>query len=153
MAWSDRYFSHKNKIFFYIKFGLWAHGLFVKWAYVPGLLSVQSWDAPGQLRRHRDDFPDIKVHGANKGPIWGRQDPGGPHVGPKNIAIWVYSGWTVWWWNLYCNICYSNLTHHAHSKTKTISCVMATLLHWHMPNLVLIVWFPVNGNMNCFVLH
>ena len=22
------------------------------------------------------------------GPIWGRQDPGGPHVGPTNFAIW-----------------------------------------------------------------
>ena len=22
------------------------------------------------------------------GPIWGRQDPGGPHVGPMNVAIW-----------------------------------------------------------------
>ena len=22
------------------------------------------------------------------GPIWGRQDPGGPHVGPLNFAIW-----------------------------------------------------------------
>ena len=34
------------------------------------------------------DFPDYKVHGANMGPIWGRQDPGGPHVGPMNFAIW-----------------------------------------------------------------
>ena len=34
-------------------------------------------------------YPDIKVHGANMGPIWGRQDPGGPHVGPMNFAIWV----------------------------------------------------------------
>ena len=25
--------------------------------------------------------------GANTGPIWGRQDPGGPHVGPMNHAI------------------------------------------------------------------
>ena len=33
--------------------------------------------------------PDSKVHGANMGPIWGRQDPGGPHVGPINFAIWV----------------------------------------------------------------
>ena len=33
--------------------------------------------------------PDSKVHGANMGPIWGRQDPGGPHVGPMNFAIWV----------------------------------------------------------------
>ena len=32
--------------------------------------------------------PDSKVHGAKMGPIWGRQDPGGPHVGPMNFAIW-----------------------------------------------------------------
>ena len=32
--------------------------------------------------------PDSKVHGANMGPIWGRQDPGGPHVGHMNFAIW-----------------------------------------------------------------
>ena len=34
-------------------------------------------------------YPDSKVHGANMGPIWGRQDPGGPHVGPMNFAIWI----------------------------------------------------------------
>ena len=34
-------------------------------------------------------FPDGKVYGANMGPIWGRQDPCGPHVGPINFAIWV----------------------------------------------------------------
>ena len=34
-------------------------------------------------------YPDSKVHGANQGPIWGRQDPGGPHVVPMNIVIWV----------------------------------------------------------------
>ena len=33
-------------------------------------------------------IPDSKVHGANMGPSWGRQDPGGPHVGPMNFAIW-----------------------------------------------------------------
>ena len=32
--------------------------------------------------------PDSKVHVANMGPIWGRQDPGGLHVGPINFAIW-----------------------------------------------------------------
>ena len=32
--------------------------------------------------------PDNKVHGSNMGPIWGRKDPGGPHVGPMNFAIW-----------------------------------------------------------------
>ena len=35
------------------------------------------------------NFPDSKVHGANMGPTWGRQDPGGPHVGHVNLAIWV----------------------------------------------------------------
>ena len=34
------------------------------------------------------DVPDSKVHGANMAPIWGRQNPGGPHVGPVNFAIW-----------------------------------------------------------------
>ena len=32
--------------------------------------------------------PDSKVRGANMGPIWGRQDPGGPHVGHMDLAIW-----------------------------------------------------------------
>ena len=36
-----------------------------------------------------DNNPDSDVHSANMGPIWGRQDPGGPHVGPMNFAIWV----------------------------------------------------------------
>ena len=30
-----------------------------------------------------------KVHGANVGSIWGQKDPGGPHAGPMNFAIWV----------------------------------------------------------------
>ena len=30
--------------------------------------------------------PDRKVHGANMGPIWGKQDPCGPHVIPMNLG-------------------------------------------------------------------
>ena len=33
--------------------------------------------------------PDSKFHGANMGPIWGRQVPGGPHAGPMKFVIWV----------------------------------------------------------------
>ena len=44
--------------------------------------------------------PDSKVHGVSMGPIWDRQDPGGPHVGPMNFAIWgaLFDGetWTQW---------------------------------------------------------
>ena len=32
--------------------------------------------------------PDNKIHGANMGPTWGQQDPGGPHVGHVNRVIW-----------------------------------------------------------------
>ena len=38
-----------------------------------------------------DRYPDSMVHGAILGPIWGRQDPGGPHVGPMNLAIWEWT--------------------------------------------------------------
>ena len=41
------------------------------------------------FRAATNHFPDSRVHGANIGPIWGRRDPGGPHVGPMNFAIWV----------------------------------------------------------------
>ena len=33
--------------------------------------------------------PNSKVNGANMGPTWGQQDPGGPQVGHMNLAIWV----------------------------------------------------------------
>ena len=43
---------------------------------------------PGHFgQSHFDqDTPDSEVNGANMGPIWGRQDEGGPHVGP--MIIW-----------------------------------------------------------------
>ena len=43
---------------------------------------------------HRDTAPDSEVHGANMGTICCRQDPGGPHVGPTNFALW---GLSVCW--------------------------------------------------------
>ena len=54
-------------------------------------------------------IPDSKVHGANMRPIWGRQDPGGTHVGPMNFAIWdfaislqdisnIWDPYYNWWW-------------------------------------------------------
>ena len=37
--------------------------------------------------RHAVVDPDSKVHGTSMGSTWGRQDPGGPHVGHVNLAI------------------------------------------------------------------
>ena len=33
------------------------------------------------------NHPDSKAHGANVGPTWGRQDPGGTHVGHMYFTI------------------------------------------------------------------
>ena len=44
------------------------------------------WPNPRVTSGCRD--PDSKVHEANMGPTWGRQDPGRSHVGPMNLAIW-----------------------------------------------------------------
>ena len=49
---------------------------------VDGLLQ----DSPMRYRGH---YPNSNVQGANMGPTWGQQDPGGPNVGSMNFAIWV----------------------------------------------------------------
>ena len=50
-----------------------------------------------QRRYHLETIPDSKAPGANMGPIWGRQDPGGPHVGPMNFAIWDSMSHNIYW--------------------------------------------------------
>ena len=42
----------------------------------------------GIIGLSHETIPDSKVHGANMGPIWGRQDPGECHVGPMSFASW-----------------------------------------------------------------
>ena len=52
---------------------------------------IYAWQLLSLLWQHiklHIRYPDTKVYGANMGPIWGRQDQGGPHVGTMNIAIW-----------------------------------------------------------------
>ena len=56
---------------------------------------MESMATPGWTQQNcpsetEDGYPDSKVHAANLGPICGWQDPGGPHVGPMNLAILVY---------------------------------------------------------------
>ena len=48
-----------------------------------------SWTIAANGAALRTPCPDNKVREANMGPIWGRQDPGGPHVGPMNFAILI----------------------------------------------------------------
>ena len=49
--------------------------------------------------------PDSKVHEANMGHIWGRQDPSGPHVGPMNFVIWVNAISSLQCWRVFIVSC------------------------------------------------
>ena len=68
------------------------------------------------------EYPNNKVHGANMGPIWGRQDPGRPHVCPMNLAIWVSKQhereWVKYHWRQHLKKC------------KEYSCNFSKLLYW-----------------------
>ena len=61
------------------------------WVHIetPPLLERYILDMPRRVGSGCYEFPDCKLHGANMGPIWGRQDPVGSHLGPMNFAIWV----------------------------------------------------------------
>ena len=49
-----------------------------------------------------DSHLESKVHEAYMGPNWGRQDLGGPHVGPMNLAIRAYISCH------HCHLCKAN---------------------------------------------
>ena len=75
-------------------------------------VSWQHW-AACQLD-YNNGCPDSKVHGAYIETTWGRQDPGGPHVGPMNFAIWVGVAFklenkpTCGWRNIYFSYNYQS---------------------------------------------
>ena len=45
---------------------------------------------------------DNKVYGGHHGTTWGQQDPGGPHVGPMNFAIWDVISYSCHKFEIYC---------------------------------------------------
>ena len=61
---------------------------------IPTSITVWGANLPEAIQKRTillpsdDDTPFSKVHWANMGPIWGRQDPCGPHDSPMNLAIW-----------------------------------------------------------------
>ena len=59
-------------------------------AHMKRLINICNQRELSFLLSHPQSYPDSKDHGANMGPIWGRQDPGGPHVDTMNFAIWVW---------------------------------------------------------------
>ena len=65
--------------------------------------------------------PNSKVHGVSMGPIWGRQDPGGPHIGPMNFALWTHSVESVCLSDCINEYMYVCITHPAGNELKRIT--------------------------------
>ena len=68
--------------------------------YIPGIIVVVLWNKNVIMLTIfvidcTQRTPDSKVHGANMGPTWVLLSPGGPHVGPMNLAIWDLL--STWW--------------------------------------------------------
>ena len=74
-------------------------------------------------------IPDSKVHGANMGPIWGRQDPDGPHAGPMNFVIWVDNVWYKYIFSFHQN----NSTCTAIQIPKQVKHIWCTQLSYLIP--------------------
>ena len=74
----------------YFHCGMWHRWQSTQLLYRPVRVARLSCIDLRWLHKKQLDYPDSKVHGANMGPIWGRQYPSGPYVGPMNLAIWVY---------------------------------------------------------------
>ena len=62
-----------------------------------GILQINGWTTSVHTDTSNTEMPcspsytipDSKGYGANMGRTWGRQDPGEPYVGLRNLAIWV----------------------------------------------------------------
>ena len=86
---------------------LWFQNAYLKQAWIVFYLFCifPSWVVKSYLLHKKNiciacGSPDNKDHGANKGPTWVLSAPGGPHVGPMNLAI--RGGlWFVQWWSAY----------------------------------------------------
>ena len=53
------------------------------------------------------------------GPIWGRQDPGGPHAGPMNFAIWETTSFYTYAHNIHTQVyCYLTNMFLSHDPIK-----------------------------------
>ena len=119
LEWVHKQLIMTRHELFYFLHTLWSHKLASRKWYshigtVLNLVSFYSGDdittdcathnVTWQLWHVVSNFPDSKVHGANMGPIWGWQDPGGPHDGPMNFAIWVVT-YQFYWWQYHCWLC------------------------------------------------
>ena len=123
------------------------------WTAVVGVPAMTAQGVTSQRRVLCRCLPDSNVRGANMELVWGRQDPGGPHVGPMNFAIWAAllnktnGAAGVWWFgveytvmagmDLSCWIAHpmSNITWIRWSNLR--SCPTSKVMKWHLSRTTL----------------
>ena len=82
----------------------------------------------GIIGLSHETIPDSKVHGANMGPIWGRQDPGERHVGPMSLASWDAMHY------MYCYVLQAGkLKFFGTRPNWVVSCIADTKFHSRRP--------------------
>ena len=86
-----------------------------------GLANLCLWERPQEVT-----LPGSKIHGAYMGLTWGRQDPGGPHVGPMILAIWAVTAWHYWITLFDHEICFD----YKNIARQTVH----TIVSWSNPN-------------------
>ena len=90
-----------------------------------------------------DHIPHSKALGASMGPIWGRRDPGGPHVVPINLAIWDWyqldcGNQFKWWHLIYFGINHNRLLYATNNEVGTFRRISQ---HRHYKILSTILYF------------
>ena len=98
------------------------------------------------------NYPESKVREAYMGPTCGRQDPGGPHVGPINLAIRVHWTvvWLVSWLKNRTSLTQVNLLPHNKNTIAGNGCKTAWSHEWWLEKLFGVNGCdPISSNMFC----
>ena len=87
--------------------------------------------------------PNSKVHGANMVPIWGWQDPGGPHVGPMNFANW----------EVFDTKYFPQFISKSWYLRKHLTVRWNILCYLKIHCLLVICWHKIHIHLSCFCEH
>ena len=65
--------------------------IYLQWLNAESLLAnknvLKGFQLGGRCTTSQSEaIPESKVHGANMGPIWGQEGPGGPHISPIELC-------------------------------------------------------------------
>ena len=109
-------------------YGWWINGL--------KYCQMNEWKDNNTLECRWWPSPDSKVHWVNMGPIWGRQDAGGPHVGTMNFAIRQYNWTTKLDWFRCTEQLISEIsnTKYIHDINKFDNCIQTLVQYLFSPN-------------------